>query len=138
MRRVLTIILATLPLLANCQQAKLRVLMVVEKPKLGGTLHVALCHDRDAYNSGEGCINRMVSVQGSTTLCSFDSLAPGTWAVRVFQDINADGRLNTSWLGWPKEPVGFGNDAPVSTGPPFKLAALTLASGENSTRMLVR
>lgn len=138
MLRAMIILLAALPLAATAQQAMLRVAMVVEKPRLGGTLHVAVCPDRKAYNTGVGCIIRTVPVEGGTAACDFDSLKPGPWAVRVFQDTNADGRLNTSWQGWPKEPVGYGNDAPVSTGPPFNLAAVLLEPGRNTARVAVR
>lgn len=136
--RALMILLCALPMAANGQQASLRVVMILEQARLGGTLHVALCPDRDAYISGEGCIIRTVVAEGHTATCDMDSLSTGTWAIKVFQDTNADGKLNRSWLGWPKEPVGYGNDAPVNTGPPFHLAAVKFAPGRNTARVLVR
>ncbi len=120
-------------------QVDMKVVMLLEKPALGGSLRVALCPSRQAYNALSGCWQRSVPVEGPSAACAFDSLSPGTYAVNVFQDVNGDGRLNTSWLGWPKEPVGYSNDAPINQGkPPFMLAAIQLAAAPHTERIRVR
>ena len=69
----------------------------------------------------------------------FPDVKPGTYAVKVFHDMNSDGKLNTSWVGWPQEPYGFSNDAPVNMGPPsFKLAAITVKEGAQTARIALR
>lgn len=41
----------------------------------------------------------------------FKELKPGTYALSVLHDENADGRLETNFIGIPKEGLGVSNDA---------------------------
>ncbi|HWY62032.1 MAG TPA: DUF2141 domain-containing protein [Rhizomicrobium sp.] len=60
-------------------------------------------------------------------------LPPGRYAIESFQDLNGNGRMDTSWLGLPLEPYGFSRDArPFLSKPGFGAVAFTLAPGENS------
>jgi len=49
---------------------------------------------------------------------SFKDLAPGIYAVSVYQDVNSNGEMDTNFLGIPKEPVAVSNNAKGSFGPP--------------------
>ena len=42
----------------------------------------------------------------------------GTYAVKLFHDANDNGRLDTNWIGIPKERFGFSNNAMGRFGPP--------------------
>lgn len=42
----------------------------------------------------------------------------GVYAVSVFHDVNGNGKLDTNFLGIPKEPYGFSNNAKGHFGPP--------------------
>ena len=119
--------------------ASLTVHVVLNKPDAGGTLRIALCPDKAAYDSEQGCTVLAVEAIGNVVSGTFPDVRPGTCAVKVFHDINSDGKLNTSWIGWPQEPYGFSNDAPVNMGPPpFKLAVISLKEGANTTRIALR
>lgn len=138
MHRFFVLLLLWAPL-ATAAQVDLHVVMLLEKPALGGTLRVALCPSRQAYNADSGCLQRSLPVEGPSAVCDFSDLSPGSYAVKVFQDVNGDGLLNSNWLGWPKEPVGYSNDAPINQGePPFLLAAMQLAPGPHTDRIRVR
>lgn len=120
-------------------QQTLNVEVVLNKPDAGGVLRIALCPDKASYDSETGCKLTSVPAKGRSVRASFDALAPGTYAVKVFHDINADEKLNTSWIGWPQEPYGFSNDAPVNMGPPpFKLAAFAMPEREHTIRIALR
>ena len=102
-------------------------------------LRVALCPSEAAYKTEKGCTLRSIKAEGNTVSCAFDSLAPGTYAVKVFHDVNENRKLDTNWIGWPKEPYGFSNDAPVNMGPPpFKLAAIEVKDGDQTARVRLR
>lgn len=45
-------------------------------------------------------------------------LKPGVYALRIFQDLNGNGKLDTGWMGIPTEPYGFSNNAMGRFGPP--------------------
>jgi uncharacterized protein (DUF2141 family) len=62
--------------------------------------------------------------------CEFTGVKPGTYAVVVFHDENADGIFNRNWLGMPKEGFGFSNDAPARWRPPkFDAASFPFNGG---------
>ena len=60
-------------------------------------------------------------------------LPPGRYAIETFQDVNGNGKMDTSWIGLPLEPYGFSRDAkPFLSKPGFNAAAFTLQPGDNS------
>ncbi len=46
------------------------------------------------------------------------SLQEGNYAISIFQDINGNGELDTSFIGIPKEPYGFSNNVIGMFGAP--------------------
>jgi uncharacterized protein (DUF2141 family) len=54
---------------------------------------------------------------GRMTL-QFDKLKDGVYGVAIYQDENGNGRLDTGFMGIPKEPYGFSNGAHIRFGPP--------------------
>jgi len=61
------------------------------------------------------------------------NLPPGSYAIQTFQDINANDKMDTSWLGLPLEPFGFSRDAtPFLSKPSFDEVKFTLEDGEHS------
>jgi len=59
-----------------------------------------------------------VQPQGSQGILQLKGFRPGTYAVAVYQDTNSNERLDQNFLGIPKEPYGFSNDATGVFGPP--------------------
>jgi len=59
-----------------------------------------------------------VAVSARTMTCSFTSVAHGTHAVALFHDENGDGKLDTNFMGIPREGVGVSNNKFRSLGPP--------------------
>jgi uncharacterized protein (DUF2141 family) len=69
-------------------------------------------------SSGEVIDRGVHPVSGRTVTVHFDSLTPGTVAVRLFHDENSDGKLNTNFLGIPREGYGFSNNPGSRFGEP--------------------
>jgi uncharacterized protein (DUF2141 family) len=77
-----------------------------------------------------------VPVTGGQMTITLKDLPPGRYAIESFQDVNANGKMDTSWLGLPLEPYGFSRDArALLSKPAFDSAAFALAPGENSQAM---
>lgn len=57
------------------------------------------------------------------------TLSSGVYAVSVFHDENANGRLDTTWYGKPTEGYGTSNDPPARTGPPSFAASCVTIDG---------
>jgi uncharacterized protein (DUF2141 family) len=83
-----------------------------------GPLRVSLWRTADSFLKGRSF--RFATVDSSTEPVGvvFDGLEPGQYAVSAYQDENNNGRLDTGFLGKPKEPYGFSNDARRTFGPP--------------------
>ena len=135
MRFPLFMLIAAFPAITFAQR-QLNVEVILNKPAAGGVLRVALCPGKEAYKTEKGCTVRSIKADANTLSCTFNDLAPGAYAVKVFHDVNENGVLDASWIGWPQEPYGFSNDAPVNMGPPpFKLAAIEVKEGAQITRI---
>jgi uncharacterized protein (DUF2141 family) len=64
-------------------------------------------------------------------VCEFSAIAPGRYAVSVFHDENSNGKMDTNFVGMPREGVGASNNARGHFGPPkFEDAAFRYAGGK--------
>ena len=63
--------------------------------------------------------------------CDFDDLAPGSYALVVLHDENMNGRIDTNWLGIPKEGYGFSNNARSPFGSPSFAEASFVYDGKS-------
>lgn len=65
---------------------------------------------------------------GTRTICLFERVPPGRFAVSLIHDENENGRMDTNFLGIPKETYGFSNNPSVMMrAPRFDEAAFTVA-----------
>lgn len=72
------------------------------------------------------------AVQGTVSLRLAD-VAPGSYAVTIYHDENGNGKLDTNWIGIPKEPVAVSNNAKGRMGPPkYKDAMFVVGGGEKA------
>ena len=53
--------------------------------------------------------------------CEFSGIAPGTYAASAFHDENSNGKLDTNFMGIPREGVAASNDA-RGTAPGYMLS----------------
>ena len=81
-----------------------------------GFMMVAL-HDEKGW-SGAPLARARVAVAAKTVTLTLPAPAPGRYGIKLFHDVNGDGKMETNILGFPIEPVGFSNDAPIRLGPP--------------------
>ncbi len=123
MLRNITLIIGSFFASVTFAQTDLTVEVQLNKTK-GGTLRAALCPSENAFDTEKGCVFLAMDAIGNAVPLSFKNVAPGTYAVKVFQDVDGDGKMGTNALGIPNEPYGFSNNAMGNFGPPsFKEAA---------------
>jgi uncharacterized protein (DUF2141 family) len=58
------------------------------------------------------------TIAANKSFVVINDLKPGKFAFRYFHDENNDEKLNTNFMGIPKEGYGFSNNAKGSFGPP--------------------
>lgn len=66
------------------------------------------------------------AIADKQAVCEFSGIAPGTYAVSVFHDENSNGKLDTNFMGIPREGVGPSNDAKGHSGPPNLMLPLSI------------
>ncbi len=72
----------------------------------------------------------MTPIENEKAICDFTGFKPGRYAVAVMHDENSNGKLDTNFLGIPKEGTGASNDAKGAMGPPkFDDATFDYAGG---------
>ncbi len=60
----------------------------------------------------------VLKIRETQARCDFEDIPPGTYALAVIHDENMNGKLDTNWLGVPKEGYGFSNDVKAVRGAP--------------------
>jgi uncharacterized protein (DUF2141 family) len=70
--------------------------------------------------------------------CRFSGISQGTYAVSAIHDENSNGRLDTNFMGIPREGVGASNNARGHFGPPkFDAAAFHFAGGRRELKITI-
>jgi uncharacterized protein (DUF2141 family) len=99
----------------------------------GGILRLGL-YDEARYPDDDGTpvASADVPAQLGENVVTLTNLAPGTYAIETFQDINSNHKMDTSWLGFPLEPFGFSRDAqPHLSKPSFSRVKFEVVPGLN-------
>jgi len=112
------LIIITATILATSLSGQNEVTVVVPNVKqIKGTMMVCLVKDKTEYL--KDCFKgESIKVVGSETVAVFTDVPEGDYAVTLFHDKNSDGKLNTNFIGIPKEPYGFSNNPMALFGPP--------------------
>jgi len=83
-----------------------------------GTLYIALFSENDKFLE-EASIEKKIPVEKQKKFeVTFENIPCGTYAVSVYHDLDDNGKLDSNFIGIPKEPVGFSNDHQPKMGPP--------------------
>ncbi|NJO70690.1 MAG: DUF2141 domain-containing protein [Oscillatoriales cyanobacterium RM1_1_9] len=78
----------------------------------------------------------VTSIPMSITL---DDLAPGNYAIAIFQDLNGDSILNRNPLGIPTEPFGFSQNPRIVVAPPkFVASAVLVVEAETNVNIRLK
>lgn len=94
-----------------------------------GTIQIAL-YDEAGFGPGKAVHDASLPVTGETVVWRLEGVAPGAYGVKLFQDVDSNGKMNTNPFGLPIEPYAFSNNAKGSFGPPgFAAAAFTVGEG---------
>ncbi len=70
--------------------------------------------------------------------CEFLGVPAGIYAISVFHDENGNGKLDTNWLGIPREGVGASNNPKPRMGPPkFAAAEFQYSGGSTDVEIIM-
>lgn len=99
----------------------------------GGIVSLALFTKANYEDDDHPTLSRDVPATGPSVMIAIDDLPPGTYAIKMMQDINRNGKFDTSWIGLPLEPYGFSNNVRPGLGEPsFERTKFVVAEGSNA------
>ena len=104
-------IAAALTLLAaaymEAQEAVVRLTVSGVKPA-GGTVYAAVFDSPEGYRKNVPL--RSLTLQSASSVVeAVVTLPPGEYVFSLYQDLNSNGKLDTNFIGIPREPVGISN-----------------------------
>ena len=80
-----------------------------------GALMIAV-YDAVGYGKDAQLAAGMVPVTGDSATTTFD-LPAGQYGIKLFHDVDGDGKMGMNPFGMPTEPFAFSNSAPAQFGP---------------------
>lgn len=72
----------------------------------GGTLFISLLDE-----TGRTIQSKRSAVDEAKVRIDFEPVSAGRYAIRAYQDVNGNGKLDLGWFRIPREPTGASNDA---------------------------
>lgn len=85
-----------------------------------GSIRLTLFNQAKGFPSADKLAAKLLSVpaQKGRQVVVITGLQPGQWAIAAYHDENDNGKMDTNWLGVPKEKYGASNNARGTMGPP--------------------
>ena len=107
------------PLLAGQASADTLTVQIAGVPSDQGKVMVAVMANEAQFKDQSAPVAASIlpASPGTVTYTVHD-LEPGEYGVRVMHDENENAKLDANFVGMPREPWGFSNDAVGSFGPP--------------------
>ena len=135
MKLFFSIVIVVMSLLGDIQEkSQLTVDFELVKYK-SGKLYVAVYNTEKSFLK-KPILGTIVEVKDGKATASFKDLIPGEYAVSSFYDKNDNGKLDTNFLGIPKEPTAMSNNAKGSFGAPkFKDAKFIFSLRNNKIKI---
>ena len=124
---------------ARIQPAKVQVI-VSGLRNAKGQVSCALFRSPDGFpkDASKAVAHQEVRITGAQATCNFEGVSPGQYAVAVFHDENGNGKMDTNFIGMPREGVGASNNPKTRMGPPrFADAAFTVAGSKVDLQITV-
>ena len=104
----------------------------------GGEISAGIFIKDNFPKVGKQFVGQEKSVTGKSMQLIFEKVPVGEYGVVAFQDIDKNKDLKTNFVGFPKEPIGFSNDAKIKFGPPdFDDAKVKVEAGKTLTLTII-
>ncbi len=119
--------------------SNVRVVVKGIKP-VKGNIGLLIFNSKQGFPSDEkkAVKQSIINVTSSSMEYVFEGLAPGKYAVAIIHDENSNKRLDTNFMGIPREGYGVSNNIVNMFGPPgFEESSFTLKTGTYTTEITV-
>ncbi len=105
-----------------------------------GKMIVVLFDKKDGFpmKLPNGIAVRDSKISSGKASVTFADIAPGQYAAVLFHDANGNRKIDTNWIGIPKEGVAASNNAEGTLGPPkWKDAKFSVAGAKVKQKLKV-
>ena len=128
----LALALAAFSVAATADQLTTLTVKVENVSIRGGKLHVGV-YDAESFTAGafNPVLSKVTNANPGTMVVTFIGIAPGTYAVKVVQDVNANSVQDKRFLGQTSEPIGYSNAVTHNGQPSFQEAKFAVTEGDN-------
>jgi len=99
-----------------------------------GTVMVALFADPETFLK-KPTLGKFVKSKSGQAKAVFEDIEPGEYAVSIIHDANNNRKLDTNFVGIPREGFGFSNNVMGAFGPPSFDKAKFRVSGSTTIRI---
>jgi uncharacterized protein (DUF2141 family) len=106
-----------------------------------GDIGIALFSEKKGFpgKSDRAFMKGGISSEGETHVYVFENIPYGTYAVSIMHDENRNGKLDSNFIGIPKEGVGASNNPRSRFGPPsFEDSSFQLDRSEVDLEVHIR
>jgi uncharacterized protein (DUF2141 family) len=101
------------------------------KAEKGGEISAGIFEKANFPKVGQQLKGTEKAVNSDYLEITLEEIPVGVYGAVAFQDINKDKDLETNFIGFPKEPIGFANGAAIRFGPPaFEDASIQVKENE--------
>lgn len=118
---LLLLILAPWPALSDTESDATVRIELTGLDQADGNIYIAVYDSEDTWLGDAPILQRKVviaeALAGEVLLTELN-LQPGEYAFSIFYDSNNNGKLDTNFIGIPKEPLALSNNARPKFGPP--------------------
>ena len=132
-----SLIVAALPLVTSAQQPEAKKSVVSLQLRVSsfrntkGMLSCRVFTEPNSFPDGDGVKTVRAKISGKDASCTIENVPPGTYAVAVIHDQNANGRLDKNFFGVPTEGYGVSNNRTYAlSSPKWDEAKFTVAANE--------
>ncbi len=110
--------------------AVLRVEVRNLEPK--GEVAIGVYRGADNYDASERAYGLRHPVDGESVIIVFEDVEPGEYAIKLYHDVNGNREHDRNFVGIPKEPYAFSNNARGNmSAASYEDAKFQVAVGEN-------
>jgi uncharacterized protein (DUF2141 family) len=136
MKNNIAFVFCLITLSAVCQSQDLAV-NVSNVKNLQGSLQVALFNSKETFLK-KPIAAQSVKVTGQQVKIVFNNIPAGDYAVSLYHDENENQKMDSNFIGIPKEGYGFSNNPSSMFGPPdYESARFNLAGPQSITVKLL-
>lgn len=84
--------------------------------QVSGKINLGLFNEA-GYENGSAVNGGLIEVDGESVSITLEGVAPGTYGIKLYHDVNDNGTMDTNPFGMPTEPYAFSNNAKGRFGP---------------------